>query len=61
MNVKTFQNFISCTPYDIKSIGIFPNVTKLAKEGKAHNFQVELRPPDELSEAFSKEGEEGDC
>lgn len=35
--------------------------TKLAKEGKAHNFQVELRPPDELSEAFSKEEEEGEC
>lgn len=32
--------------------------TKLAKEGKAHNFQVELRPPDELVEAFSKDVEE---
>ncbi|XP_050405861.1 uncharacterized protein LOC126821463 [Patella vulgata] len=27
----------------------------LSTEGKAHNFQVELRPPDELAEAYVKE------
>lgn len=28
---------------------------KLSAQGKAHNFQVELRPPDELAEAYGKE------
>ncbi|VDI33923.1 uncharacterized protein LOC143064379 [Mytilus galloprovincialis] len=35
--------------------------TKLAKEGKAHNFQVELRPPDELAVEYTKEDEEEEC
>ncbi|XP_071103955.1 uncharacterized protein [Haliotis cracherodii] len=30
---------------------------RLSTEGKSHNFQVELRPPDELADAFSKEYE----
>lgn len=34
---------------------------KLAQDGKAHNFQVELRPPDELAEAFTDEKEEEEC
>lgn len=29
----------------------------LRTEGKVHNFQVELRPPDELADAFAKEFE----
>ncbi|PVD37257.1 hypothetical protein C0Q70_04254 [Pomacea canaliculata] len=29
----------------------------LKTEGKSHNFQVELRPPDELAESYSKEVE----
>lgn len=34
---------------------------KLVQDGKAHNFQVELRPPDELAEAFTEDKEEEDC
>ncbi|XP_067687360.1 uncharacterized protein [Haliotis asinina] len=30
---------------------------RLSTEGKSHNFQVELRPPDELADAYSKEYE----
>jgi len=37
------------------SFGVYKK--KLNKEGKTHNFTVELRPPDELAEAYAKEYE----
>lgn len=41
------------------SLGASFNVhkQKLASQGKAHNFQVELRPPDELAQDFEKDCE----
>ncbi|XP_062603336.1 uncharacterized protein LOC134265116 [Saccostrea cucullata] len=41
------------------ALGVSFNVykNKLATEGKAHNFQVELRPPDELADEFGKDFE----
>ncbi|XP_048779977.1 uncharacterized protein LOC125683166 [Ostrea edulis] len=41
------------------ALGVSFNVyrQKLASQGKSHNFQVELRPPDELADEFGKDFE----
>jgi hypothetical protein len=41
------------------ALGVSFNVhrQKLATQGKSHNFQVELRPPDELADEFGKDFE----